>query len=223
MRIAIAVLLLALASPCWGLGLELVIEGREAELAGRRDAALNAYGQATTAGDLSGPQKAWVYSRMGSIRGYLGENVRAIEDFTRAIDLDQKLARAWSLRGYLRGAIGQYDLAEKDHQAAVALIKDQKSSDLAWALQHHADLWRRRGNFGRALEYCDQAERAGKWPATAFRRAWIYLDMGKTAQARAEFERFMKESQGQDFKLFWPDERGAISRLQELRRNDQAE
>jgi hypothetical protein len=41
--------------------------------------------------------------------------------------------------------------------------------------------------------------------------------MGKTSEASAEFQRFMKDSQGQDFKLFWPDERGAISRLQELR------
>ncbi|MGQ0586406.1 MAG: hypothetical protein ACT4PK_04295, partial [Gammaproteobacteria bacterium] len=65
---ALAVLLLGLAGPCWGIGLELVIEGREAELAGRREAALTAYGQATKAKDLSGPQKAYVYSRMGGIR-----------------------------------------------------------------------------------------------------------------------------------------------------------
>jgi tetratricopeptide (TPR) repeat protein len=216
-KAALAFLLLVLAAPCWGLGLERVIEGREAELAGRREAALTAYGEATQAADLSGPQKAWVYSRMGSIRGYLGENVRAIADFSKAIELDRKLGRAFSLRGYLRGAIGQYDLAEKDHQAALALIRQQRSDDLPWALQHHADLWRRRGDFARALKVCDEAERAGKWPATAFRRAWIYLDMGKTSEASAEFQRFMKDSQGQDFKLFWPDERGAISRLQELR------
>jgi hypothetical protein len=54
---ALAVLMLGLAGPSWGTGLELIIKGREAELAGRRDAALTAYGEATRAGDLTNPQK----------------------------------------------------------------------------------------------------------------------------------------------------------------------
>ena len=215
---AIAVLALGLAAPCWATGLELIIEGREAELAGRREAALTAYGKATGAGDLSGPQKAYAHSRMGSIRGYLGENTKAITDYSKAIELDPKLGRAYSLRGYLRGVIGQYDLAEQDHRVAVNLAKDQKSGDyLPWVLQHYADLWRRRGDFTRALKYCDDADRARKTSGVTFRRAWIYLDMGKTAEARAEFDKFMKEAPGQDFRTFWPDERGVISRLQELR------
>ena len=216
---ALAVLLLGLAGPSWGTGLELIIKGREAELAGRREAALTAYGEATRAGDLTGPQRAYVFSRMGSIKGYLGENIKAIDDYSRAIELDSKLGSAYSLRGYLRGVIGQYDLAEKDHQAAVKLAKGQKSDDyLPWVLQHFADLWRRRGNFSRALDYCDQADREKKTAAVTFRRAWIYLDMGKTREAEAEFRQFMKESQGADLRTFWPDERGAISRLQELRK-----
>ncbi len=66
---ALAVLMLVMAGPSWGGGLELIVEAREAELAGRRGAALTAYGEATKAGDLSDVQKAYAYSRMGSIRG----------------------------------------------------------------------------------------------------------------------------------------------------------
>jgi tetratricopeptide (TPR) repeat protein len=210
--------MLALAGPAVGAGLELIIEGREAELEGRRDAALTAYSAATRAGDLTNPQKAYAYARMGSLRGYLGENIKAINDYSKAIELDPKLGRAFSLRGYLRGVVGQYDLAEKDHEAAIKLAKDQKSEDyLPWVLQHYADLWRRRGDFARALKYCDQADRARRASVVTFRRAWIYLDMGKTAEARAEFQKFMQESKGQDLRTFWPDERGVISRLQEHR------
>lgn len=217
---ALAVLMLGLAGPSWGIGLELVIKGREAELAGRREAALTAYGEATRAGDLTDPQKAYVFSRMGGIRGYLGENIKAIDDYSKAIELDAKLGRAYSLRGYLRGVVGQYDLAEKDHQAALTLAKHQQAEDyLPWVLQHFADLWRRRGDFARALSYCDRADRAKKTGIVAFRRAWIYLDMGKTAEASAEFQRFMKE--GEDLRTFWPDERGVITRLQELRQSNE--
>jgi tetratricopeptide (TPR) repeat protein len=217
---ALAVLMLGLAGPSWGTGLELIIKGREAELAGRREAALTAYGDATKAGDLTDPQKAYAYSRMGGIRGYLGENIKGINDYTKAIELDPKLGRAYSLRGYLRGVVGQYDLAEKDHQVAVSLAKGQKSEDyLPWVLQHYADLARRRGDFARALGYCDRADRVRKTGEVAFRRAWIYLDMGKTAEASAEFQRFMKESE--DLRMYWPDERGVITRLQELRQANQ--
>jgi len=90
---------------------------------------------------------------------------------------------------------------------------------LPWVLQHFADLWRRRGDFARALSYCDRADRAKKSAIVAFRRAWIYLDMGKTTEASAEFQRFMKE--GEDLRTFWPDERGVITRLQELRQNSE--
>lgn len=216
---ALTVLMLGMTAPSWGTGLDLILEGREAELAGRREAALTAYGEATKARDLTDPQKAYVYSRLGGIKGYFGDNIKAINDYSKAIELDPKFGRAYSLRGYLRGVIGQYDLAEKDHQAAVNLAKDQKSEDyLPWVLQHFADLWRRRGNFARALGYCDQADHAKKSSAVTFRRAQIYLDMGKNAEARAEFQKFMKESQGEDLRTFWPDERGAMSRLQELQK-----
>jgi tetratricopeptide (TPR) repeat protein len=220
-RAALAVLLLGLAGPSWATGLELIIEGREAELAGRREAALTAYAEAAKAADLSNPQKAYAYTRMGSLRGYLGENVKGISDYSKAIELDPKLGRAYSLRGYLRAAIGQYDLAEKDHQAAVTLAKEQKSEDyLPWVLQHYADLWRRQGDFAQALKYCDRADREKKTPVVAFRRAWIYLDMGKTKEAEAEFQKFMKASQTQDLRKLWPDERGVVTRLQELRQSN---
>lgn len=214
---ALAVLLLGLAGPSWGTGLELILEGREAELAGRRESALTAYGEATKASDLLDTQRAYAYSRMGAIRGYLGDNIKAIDDYSKALKLDPQLGSAYTLRGYLRGVIGQYEAAEKDQQAALKLTKGQKADYEPWVLQHYADLWRRRGDFTRALEYCAQADRAGRRAEVAFRRAWIYLDMGKTKEAGAEFQRFMKESQGRDLRTFWPDERGVLGRLQELR------
>jgi hypothetical protein len=43
--------------------------------------------------------------------------------------------------------------------------------------------------------------------------------MGRTAQAKADFDKFEQEMkrQGVSYDVFWPDERGAISRLRELR------
>ena len=120
----------------------------------------------------------------------------------------------------MRGVVGQYDLAEKDHQTAIELAKDENWANyLPWVLQHYADLWRRRGEFDKALAYCERALKLDAYADVYFRRAWIYLDMGRSTQAKADFEKFEQEMkrQGISYDVFWPDERGAISRLRELR------
>jgi hypothetical protein len=45
------------------------------------------------------------------------------------------------------------------------------------------------------------------------------MDMGRTSRAKADFEKFERQmkTQGGSYDVFWPDERGAISRLRELR------
>jgi tetratricopeptide (TPR) repeat protein len=116
--------------------------------------------------------------------------------------------------------IGQYDLAEKDHQIAIELAQDEKWKDYTpWVLQHYADLWRRRGEYDRALAYCERALQVSQYPVVYFRRAWIYLDMGRTTEAKSNFNKYQEEMkrQGTSDDIYWPDERGAISRLRELR------
>jgi tetratricopeptide (TPR) repeat protein len=218
---AIIVLAVAVAAvPCWGGGLDLIKKGQEAEKASKWNAALEAYRDAIKAGDLTAGQLSFVYYRRGSIHGFLGNNVNGIDDFSKSVELNPKQGAAYSLRGYLRGVVGQYDLAEKDQQTAMKLAKDQKWENyLPWVLQHYAELWRRRGQFDKALAYCERALQLSPYSVVYFRRAWIYLDMGRTAQAKADFDKFEQEMKREQisYNTFWPDERGAISRLSELR------
>ena len=166
------------------------------------------------------PDDASAYYRRGSVRGFLGDNVRAIDDFSKGIELNPKLGSAYSLRGYSRGVLGQYDLAERDQQIALELAKNEKWENYqAWVLQSYADLWRRRRDFEKALTYCEKALLLKPYALVYFRRAWIYLDMGRHAEAKADFDTFAQEMerQGIQYTVFWPDERGALARLRELR------
>jgi tetratricopeptide (TPR) repeat protein len=217
--ISAILLTLAIAAPSRSGGLDLIKKGQEAEKTGNSNAALEAYTQAIQAGDLTDTQLAFAYYRRGAVHGFLGNNINGIDDFSKSIQLNPRFGYAFSLRGYLRGTIGQYDLAEKDHLAAIDLAKDQKWEDyLPWVLQHYADLWRRRGEFDKALMYCEKALQAREYAVVYFRRAWIYLDMGRTSQAKSDFEKFDQEmkKEGISYDIFWPDERGAISRLREI-------
>lgn len=172
------------ALPVFGGGLDLIKQGQEAEKTGNRNAALEAYTRAISAGDLNGAQLAFAYYRRGGIHGFLGNNVRGIEEYSRAIELSPGYGAAYSLRGYLRGTVGQH-----------------------------------RGELDKALAYCEKALQVSPYPSAYFRRAWIYLDMGRNTEARADYQRFDAEMQRQkvSYDVFWPDERGAISRLRELR------
>jgi tetratricopeptide (TPR) repeat protein len=201
-------------------GADLINKGLQAEKAGKRTEALDAYTRAVQASDLTREQLTYAYYRRGGVKGALGDNISAIEDFSKSIDLDPKFGPAYSLRGYLRGVLGEGDLAEKDHLAATNLGMDAGVKDyLPWVLQNYADLWRRRGQFDKALAICDKALQAGKYPVVYFRRAWIYLDMGRTVQAKSEFDLFEEEMKRQKhpYEVFWPDELDAISKLRELR------
>ncbi|MBI2815251.1 MAG: hypothetical protein HYX71_13325 [Opitutae bacterium] len=201
-------------------GLDLLKQGQAAEQAGRQNEALLAYSQAIQAGDLTKGQLAFAYFSRGGIKGFLGDNVDGIADFSKAIELAPAYGQARSLRGYLLGTIGQYDLAEKDHLTAIELAKGEKWDEyLPWVLQHYADLWRRRKEFDKALSCCERALQAKEYAIVYFRRAWIYLDMGRLAEAKANFDKFGLEMKRQkvSYDVFWPDERGAIARLQGLR------
>lgn len=214
----LAVVLIAV--PCLAGGVDLIRKGQEAEKAGNRNAALEDYGRAIRDGDLTGAQLSFAYFRRGSVHGFLGNNINGIDDFSKSIELNPKYGPAYSLRGYLRGVVGQYGSAEKDHQTAIELASGEKWADyLPWVLQHYADLFRRRGEFNKALEHCEKALQAKPYSTVYFRRAWIYLDMGRNVQAKTDFDRFEQEMkrQGTSYDVFWPDERGAISRLRELR------
>jgi tetratricopeptide (TPR) repeat protein len=212
--------LLVFAVPCWASGLDLIKKGQAAEQAGKQNEALLAYSQAIQAGDLTKGQLAFAYHSRGGIKGFLGDNVDGIADYSKAIELVPAYGPARSLRGYLLGTVGQYDLAEKDHLAAIELAKGETWDEyLPWVLQHYADLWRRRKDFDQALSCCAQALQAKEYAIVYFRRAWIYLDMGRLAEAKADFQKFELDMKRQNisYDIFWPDERGAIARLRELR------
>jgi len=207
------------APPSSAQGVDLLKQALETEKAGNKTAALGLYTSAIQAGDLTRAQLALAYYRKGGIRGALGDNSLGIEDFSRSIEHNPAYGEALSLRGYLRGVIGQYDLAERDHHAAIKLADQAKWPNyLPWTLQHMADVLRRRGDFGKALEYCDRALQNSSYAPVLLRRAWINMDKGDTARAKIDFAAFQRAAEEQKipFDIFWPDEREAFNRLSRL-------
>src|SRR5438552_6713870 len=126
-RVIAVIFLFAAASQVAAGGADLLNKADAAAKAGDYDAALREYSEAIKAGDLNSSQLALAYYKRAGVLGYLGDNIKGIEDYSRSLELNPKFGYAYSLRGYLRGAIGQYDLAEGDQQAALALASSINS------------------------------------------------------------------------------------------------
>ena len=221
MRSRIIALTLALACAAFGLGggVDLMNQAEAEAKAGNHDAALRTYTEAVKATDLSKAQLAHAYYKRGGVYGNLGENIKGIADYSKSLELNPNFGYALSLRGYLRGTIGQYDLAEKDQKAALALAPSMNSPTYQpWVLQHYADIWRRRGQHEKALDLCAQALKLNEYPSVYFRSAWIYLDMNRPADAKVAFKKFEAEMTGQGipYSTLWLDERGVVERLGRL-------
>lgn len=218
LRWSLIVVAFAIAQPAFASGADFLKAGNEARAAGRANDAITAYTKAIKAADTSEEDRAEAYRRRGGAWGFLGENINGIADFTEALKLAPDMGAALTLRGYLRGVVGQYEAAEKDQRAALALAaKITYPEYKPWVLQHYADLQRRRGEFDAALKTCDEAAAAaGGLADIHLRRAWIYLDMGREADARAERDKFLGKETDTTFASYWPDERGAIDRLKQL-------
>jgi tetratricopeptide (TPR) repeat protein len=198
---------------------ELLSKGAAAEKAAKPTEALEAYDNAIAGGGLSTVDLARAHFQRGSIHGYLGNFIHGISDFTQCISLNPKFGEAYSLRGYLNGIAERYSEAEKDHLQATALTSSENWKEYpAWAQQHYADLLRRRREFDKALAACEKGLAASDYAIVYFRRAWIYMDMGRTTEAKADFARFEAGMKGQNisYHVFWPDERSAIVRLRSV-------
>lgn len=69
--------------------------------------------------------RALVYNHRGMALFALGENGRALEDFSRAIHYNSGNCRAWCNRGLVYRVQGKYDQSLEDYDRAIDLIPEQ--------------------------------------------------------------------------------------------------
>lgn len=152
-------LVLALAGPALGQGLEDVRAGNEAFKASRYDEAVAAYSRAIEGGGLEGEALAITRNNRGVAYGELSRFDEAIEDYTASLALRpddrttiKNLRVAHVRRGQLRLNRGDYAGALADYDTAIDLEPQHYLAYLRRAVLHEE-----RGELDSALEDYRQA------------------------------------------------------------------
>jgi tetratricopeptide (TPR) repeat protein len=164
-------------------------------------------------------ENAWAYLCRGIIREQIGEEKRALEDYTRAIRLDPNLVEATYRRGLLYAKTGDFDKALVDQSQVLELDPSHSGGytargvaraflgDSQWALQDldmgcslapgwHEGFYRRGqvryelGMYDAALDDFDQTiELSPDFVPTFMARGDTYMAMGEFSQAAEDYGR----------------------------------
>ena len=161
---------------------------------------------------------AWDYNREGDRCYSLKQYKEAVENYTRAIQLQSNTGRFFNNRGCVYADLGEYDKAISDYNKAIELAPDyatpynnrgsiyifQKKydeaiSDLNRAIElkpelanpyaHFGRLWKEQGNYEKAIQFLSKAIELGlKYKEAYLLRAEVYRLLGETEKAEVDEE-----------------------------------
>ena len=125
--------------------------------------------------------QGWVWEQKG-------EQTKAIEALTAAIDVSPGLADLYERRADLRRDRGEHDLAIDDLAAALRI--DPKNTDTLLA---RSDLWSRKGELGKAIDDCRAALAIDPKELMAYYyMAMAHSHAGQTEEALKDFDAALK-------------------------------
>lgn len=110
-----------------GLWLSALAGGAHADMVAscqqqtERAVAVAACTKVIESGDWQGRDMAWAYNNRGLAHAALGDALRALADYDKAIGLDPTYAPAFSNRGNIHAILGDLLPALADHERAIAL------------------------------------------------------------------------------------------------------
>jgi tetratricopeptide (TPR) repeat protein len=149
------------------------------------DVAIAACTRLITSGDFSGNSLAVIYYNRGLTWYDKSEFDRAIQDYDRAVQLEQNFAQAIFSRGNAYDAEGQYDRAIENYDRAISL-----NPHYAMAFNNRGYVWDEKHSYDRAIEDYDRAIDLNPKYAQAFNnRGVAYLKKGDCNRAIKDFDR----------------------------------
>ena len=134
----------------------------------------------------------------GSAYFDLGEKEKAIEDFTRAVQIDPKLAMAYSNRGSAYFDLGQKEKAIRDFTQAIQI--DPKYAN---AYFNRGTAYSELGEKEKAVEDYTQAIQIDpKYTDAYFNRGYVYGELGEKDLGIMDFQKCVELTANPELRMF---------------------
>ena len=120
----------------------------------------------------------------------LGQNDKAIADFTAAITQDPGYWWTYDKRVKSYDRLGQYDLAAADYTGIISLLGSELTEGFSYCYENRGDDYMKLGRYDQAA--ADYTSTISYWPNNGqlyFKRGMAYQQWGQSAQASADFAR----------------------------------
>lgn len=177
-----------IAVSVWGGDLEASKAGMMAEKKGDPNRAIKLYTQAINSGDLPKKELALIIYLRGNLFLARSEYNRAIEDASKAIELDptgNAVAYAYHIRAAALSGIGQFDRAIKDHNKSIELKPEYANAYYSRALS-----WLKKGDEERALADFTKAIDLKPQYADAYHdRGNVWMEKGDSDRALSDYNK----------------------------------
>lgn len=168
--------------------LQLGLRAMEKKTADGYEEAASAFDKAVELGDL-GEHEAFAYNMRGTFRYLRGENLEALEDLTRSVELQPSLTQSFIKRASMHLELGNKDAAANDFKEA--MDQNDQDPDIYY---HRAQLHFILGEFGDAAK--DYQKSIDLDPGFIFSHIQLGVTqykMGSLASSMATFRRCIKK------------------------------
>jgi tetratricopeptide (TPR) repeat protein len=146
---------------------------------------------------LDTQSKVILFERRGYAMGGLGKYREALDNFNRAIELDDKMAQAIAMRGQTLHELGKNEEALADFDRAIEL--DEK---MDWAIAMRGQILRELGRYEEALADFDRAiELDEKMDWAIASRGQILRELGRYEEALTDFNRAIELDEKMDWAI----------------------
>lgn len=169
-------------------GLAIMDAGEDAHKNGNLRLAITLYTEALETGDLGDNELIETYNNRGAAYADLGMVEDAINDFTRGVEVNDRVAELYNNRGLAYGSIAEYEKAIKDINRAIEL-----NPEYAAAYNNRGNIRRKLKQYDLAIKDFNQALKINPDYASIYaNRGLAYGSMKKYDQAISDFTRAIR-------------------------------
>ncbi len=189
----IGLILSTLSTGIWSDAIDIFNRGYQAHTQGKLHEAIKYYNLAIQWQGIPDNRLSYVHHYLGMAQYQLQDYASAIDNFNRAISLNEDIGITYLKRGNAHSQTGDFKSAVEDYTNSFEYAKNQPGKTGAESLHNRGFAWYGLGEYVKAIEDYNRAlEIDPKLPDTFYNRSLAWLALGEYSKAITDCDRALR-------------------------------